>query len=85
MLVPTLAHGTGTFSAMNEDQKQESPAAVREIVAAMVAQALARCDREGFAREDFYRALLEEQKLCPKVIVEELFERTFRRLAGMAS
>jgi hypothetical protein len=59
---------------------QDAPEPVRKILAAMVHHALARCDRQGIAREDFYRVLLEEQKLHPEVSVTELFERTFRRL-----
>ena len=55
---------------------------VRSIVEAMVHQALARCDREGIASEDFYRALMEEKKLYPNGTLTGLFKRIFRRLNG---
>jgi hypothetical protein len=70
---------------MTDDLKKEVPEAVRKIVGAAVSQALARCDRQGIAWEDFYRVLLEEQKLHPSISVPELFERTFRRLEGTAN
>jgi hypothetical protein len=70
---------------MADETKEEAPEPVRRIVGAMVNQALARCDREGIAWEDFYRAMLEEQARPPKVSLEELFERIFRRLKGTAN
>ena len=70
---------------MSSEQQKEVPEAVRQIVGAMVTQALARCEQLGIAREDFYRAMLEEQKHRPKISVEELFERTFRRLESEAN
>jgi hypothetical protein len=65
---------------MTNEPTKEPPEAVRKIVEAMVSRALAECDRLGIAWEDFYRAMLEEEKLLPKVSLEKLFERTFRRL-----
>jgi hypothetical protein len=70
---------------MNDGPKKEVPEAVVKLIEAMTNQAVARCDRLGIAREDFYRALLEEQKLHPEVSVAELFQRTFRRLEELAN
>lgn len=70
---------------MSDETAKEVPDAVRKIVSAMVHQALARCDREGIAWEDFYRVLEEEQRLRSTGDVDELFERTFRRLQGMTN
>ena len=65
---------------MDDKQRNDVPDAVRRIIQGMTGQALARCDRLGIAHEDFYRAMLEEQKAHPEVSVAQLFERTFRRL-----
>jgi nucleoside diphosphate kinase len=65
---------------MSDDTKAEAPDAVRKIIGAMVGQVVARCEREGIPLEDFYRVMLEEQKVYPKGTVAELFERTFCRL-----
>ena len=67
------------------ESPKEIPDSVRKIVGAIVGQALARCDRQGIAHEDFYRVMLEEQKFLPKGTLAELFERIFRRLESRAN
>ncbi len=69
---------------MNDEGRVEAPEAMRKIVEAMVMHALARCDQLGIAREDFCRALLEEQRTHRPTTGTDLIERTFRRL-GAAS
>jgi len=63
----------------NEPQANES---VRKIVEAIVAQAVARCRRQGITLENFYVAMLAEQDLHPKGDLTELFDQVFRRLGG---
>jgi hypothetical protein len=70
---------------MTDDPNPPIPEPARKIIDALIAQAFARCDRLGIAREDFYRAMLEEQKIPQKVSVPELLERTFRRLGGASN
>jgi len=70
---------------VTEKTKDDVPEAIKKIVGAMLDQALARCDREGIAWEDFYAALLEEQKGGPKGNLEDLFKRTFLRLQRSAN
>lgn len=65
---------------MTDDLKNHVPESVRKVIEGMVGQAIARCEREGIALEDFYRAISAEHELDPKSSVVELFERTFRRL-----
>ncbi len=45
---------------------KEVPESVHKIIDAVVSQAVARCRRSGIPLEDFYRVLLEEQKLHTK-------------------
>jgi hypothetical protein len=70
---------------MSDEPEKEVPEAVRKTIVAMVGQALAQCDREGIAHEDFYAALQKEEKLLPRGTLTELFRRTFRRLKGLAN
>ena len=70
---------------MAEQAKGEMPEAVRKTLEAMTGHAVARCKSLGIALEDFYAALLDEQRLHPEISVAELFERTFRRLQAAAS
>jgi hypothetical protein len=69
---------------MDDETRTEVPEAMRKIVEAMVARALTRCDQSGIAREDFHRALLEEQRTHRPTTGSDLIERTFRRL-GIAN
>jgi hypothetical protein len=59
-----------------------TPEGLRKIVAAQVRAALRRCDREGIAWEDFYRAVCEEQVSNPPTNSADLIRRTFLRLAS---
>lgn len=70
---------------MTDDLKHDVPESARKVIEAMVSQAIARCEQAGIALEDFYREMLEEQKLHPAISVAELFERTFRRLERVAN
>lgn len=70
---------------MTDNLKRDVPESARKVIEAIVSQALARCDQAGIAWEDFYRELLEEQKLHSDISVAELFERTFRRLDRVAN
>lgn len=63
----------------------EVPEPVLAILGAMVRQVLARCDQLNIAWDDFYQALLVEQKLHPRSSVSDLFEHTFRRLQEAAN
>lgn len=65
--------------------KREVTPAVRDMLEKMVAQVMARCDREGIAWADFYEAMLVEMEVLPKVPVEEVFRRTFVRLRAQAN
>ena len=67
---------------MSEETKSQPPEGVERIVRAVVDRAMARCDRSGISREDFYRVMLEEQAQHPKVPLPELIERVFNRLEG---
>lgn len=57
------------------------PPGVRRICEAMVSTAVARCEREGIALEDFYAAIMAEKAAVPGTTVSDLFARVFRRLA----
>jgi hypothetical protein len=70
---------------MADEPRNEIPDAVREIIEAMVNQAVARCDRQGIALEDFFRTMEEEQQLHPASTLTELFDRIFRRLESMTN
>jgi hypothetical protein len=67
---------------VSDDPRSNVPDGVRKIIEAMVHQAVARCDRQGIALEDFLRMMEEEQKLRPASTLTELFDRIFRRLQG---
>jgi hypothetical protein len=58
----------------------DKPDSVRKIVKAMIDRALAQCDRSGVRWEDFYTAMLTEQRLNDKSSLEGLLDRTFKRL-----
>jgi hypothetical protein len=70
---------------VSDEPRGDIPDGVRKIIEAMVTQAVARCDRQGIALEDFYRTMLEEQQLRPEIALTELFERIFRHLEGIAN
>lgn len=70
---------------MSDERKEQPPDAVERIVRAIVNQALARCDRAGIAREDFYRVMLEEQQHHPRITLPELVKRVFSRLEESAN
>jgi hypothetical protein len=70
---------------MSDEQQAKAPEAVRKIAYAIVDQAFARCERMGVSREDFHRALLEEQTIHSSGDVADLIERAFRRLARTAN
>jgi hypothetical protein len=75
----------GEVGIMSDETKKEPPEAVRNIVEAMIGQALARCDREGIAWSDFYLAMKEERKVRSTGDLADLLERTFRRLSGASN
>lgn len=60
----------------------EASDSTREIVNAMVARALARCEREGIAIKDFYSTLQSERVKHPVGTLPTLFNRVFERLAS---
>ena len=70
---------------MSDKPKDGPPEPVRNIVEAIVNQALARCDRMGIAWEDFDKAMAEESRRCPQLGLPELIEQTFRRVGRAAS
>ena len=70
---------------MSEEPRSEIPDGVRKIIEAMVNQAVARCHRQGIALEDFYRTMIEEQRLHPEIPLAELFERIFSHLEGLTN
>jgi hypothetical protein len=70
---------------MNEESTKEVPDAVREILRAMLGQAVSRCAHQGIALSEFYSALLSEQKRHPRVSAAELLDRTFRQLERQAN
>jgi hypothetical protein len=70
---------------MSDGSGEGIPPGARSIIEALTRQAIARCHRLGIDPADFYRALLEEQKIDPKSSVSNLFERTFHRLEGLAN
>lgn len=61
------------------------PEPVRRIVEAVVAAALARCNRLGIAPLDFYRALRAERQKRSTGDLPGLIERAFGRLLGSAN
>ncbi len=65
---------------------------VRQNIAEMTKQALARCDALGITHADFYQAIQDEQRLHPPsqtsggyTGVADLFERAVRRLKSMSN
>ena len=68
---------------MSNQQNRNISDAERAQIESIVHQALARCDREGFAREDFREAMLIEQKLHPNLSLRELFAWVFLRLRNL--
>jgi hypothetical protein len=65
---------------MIDKPNKEVPDAVRATLEKMVHQVMDQCDQLGIAWADYYQAMLQEQKQNPKISVEDLFQRTFRRL-----
>jgi hypothetical protein len=68
---------------MTDKPTPDMPESGSGLIVELLSRALERCDRQGIAFEDFYRAMAKEQQLHPKASLEEFFERVFRRLEGM--
>ena len=68
---------------MTDEPAKDVPESVRKEVEAVVVRALAYCNRLGIDWEDFYQAVAAEEKLHPKLDLEELYTLAFRRLEGM--
>jgi hypothetical protein len=61
------------------------PDGARKIVTALVERAVARCYREGIALEDFYKAMLAEERAHKPTTTVDLIRRVFKRLATAAN